>query len=101
MKLKIISNNTYIETLINETLSNDTNLDLNNSVIPSFNYMFNDFKEYEISTYTITDNSILKDIGYAVNNWLLFGYAAVQQNIIWQITEKLAQSKSTKASHDI
>ena len=57
-------NNTYIETLINETLSNDTNLDLNNSLIPSFNYIFNDFKEYGIFIYLNFDLSH-KTIGFA------------------------------------
>ena len=57
-------NNTYIETLINETLSNDKNLDLNNSVIPSFNYIFNDFKEYEIFIYLNFDLNH-KIIGFA------------------------------------
>ena len=46
-------NNTYIESLINETLSNNTNLDLNNSIIVSFNFIYNDFffKEHEIFIY--------------------------------------------------
>ncbi len=60
-------NNTYIETLINETLSNDTNLDLNNSAILSFNHIFNGlFNEYEIFIYLNLDLSH-KNIDFASN----------------------------------
>lgn len=47
-------NDAYFESLINETLENGTNFDLNNSII-SFNYNFDFLKEHEIFIFMNID----------------------------------------------